>query len=150
RRIGSRRPPAEHLCCVPHRNPTAELIFLREFRNEMQIEAGRITARVDVHVDVYVELTWATPPDLRACSPITLVPRLRPSTNAASARRSRCSQRSMPGLSTSTSASFRKKGSPRPLTDPTRFKRSRSVGAYVGLTTRRGGDRLDGTHLEVW
>jgi transposase len=38
------------------------------------------------------------------------------------------------------------------IDDPTRFKRSRNVGAYVGLTTRRhaGGDRLDGTHLEVW
>jgi transposase len=38
------------------------------------------------------------------------------------------------------------------IDDPTRFKRSRSVGAYVGLTTRtcfRRG-RLDGTHLEVW
>jgi transposase len=39
------------------------------------------------------------------------------------------------------------------IDDPTRFKRSRSVGAYVGLTTRRhasGEIRLDGTHLEVW
>jgi transposase len=39
------------------------------------------------------------------------------------------------------------------IDDPTRFKRSRSVGAYVGLTDptpcfRR--DRLDGMHLEVW
>src|SRR5215510_7554130 len=46
-----------HLCCVPHRNLAAELIFLRQFCNEMQIEAGRIMAGVDVHVDVYVELT---------------------------------------------------------------------------------------------
>ena len=38
------------------------------------------------------------------------------------------------------------------IDDPTRFKKSRSVGAYAGLTTRRyaSGDRLDRTHLEMW
>jgi transposase len=37
------------------------------------------------------------------------------------------------------------------IDDPTRFKRSRSVGAYVGLTTRRyaSGEVVDGPNLEV-
>jgi transposase len=38
------------------------------------------------------------------------------------------------------------------IDDPTRFKQSRSVGAYVGLTTRRyaSGERLVWPNLEVW
>src|SRR6478672_3576610 len=54
----------------------------------------------------------------------------------------------MPGIGPITALCFKAT-----IDDPTRFKRSRSVGAYVGLTTRRhasGGDRLDGTHLQVW
>jgi transposase len=38
------------------------------------------------------------------------------------------------------------------IDDPSRFKRSRSVGAYVGLTdptVRLRRDRLDGSNLEV-
>ena len=39
------------------------------------------------------------------------------------------------------------------IDDPTRFKKSRSVGAYAGLTTRRyrsGETDWDWTHLEMW
>jgi transposase len=38
------------------------------------------------------------------------------------------------------------------INDPTRFKRSRSVGAYIGLTTGAmpPGDRLATPTLEVW
>jgi transposase len=38
------------------------------------------------------------------------------------------------------------------IDDPTRFKKSRSVGAYAGLTTRRyrSGEIVDWTHLEMW
>ncbi len=48
------RRQARDLGDVAHRDPAAELVLLRQLGDQMQIEARRVVAGVDVHVDVDV------------------------------------------------------------------------------------------------